>query len=403
MTRNQIFTTIEFINDTIRMVLGEYYNDKFYVYDVFESKCSGLLNGEIVDQKIVSDTIKQIRDDINLKHDILIEDVILSLPSNKLIISTFTSSSPVTGKNSLISEYDISEAYKVASKVRHDENQTIVSVVPVEYYLDNGEKMDFAPIRYRSNTFKTLFNVLLLPNEIFNAYMSIVTSCNLKILNYFIDGECLYTGLFDEGNINCAIVNLNRFNSTMTIFKTGKLLAHYTTNKGSLDIETKVMNTYDVKESDLDRVVYTLASANLSTSNRRAIYKNENYELYKYLNQYQLDEIANGVYDEIFKDLLAKSSNVFDTNTYDVYLAGKGSNIKDVDKLFTSISGCNSTIISPNYLCLNNPSFLQTVGLIRLNYRKLMETKVVIETSPIMVETKESKFDKFILDEDELK
>ena len=37
MTRNQIFTTLEFSNDSVRMVLGEYYNDKFYVYDVFET------------------------------------------------------------------------------------------------------------------------------------------------------------------------------------------------------------------------------------------------------------------------------------------------------------------------------------------------------------------------------
>lgn len=402
MTRNQIFTTLEFVNDTIRMVLGEYYNDKFYVYDVFESKCSGLVSGNIVDDKLVSDTIKQIRDSINLKHDILIEDVILSLPSDKLIISTFTSSSPVTGKNSLISELDINEAYRVASKVRHDENQTIVSVVPIEYYLDNGEKMDFAPIRYRSNTFKTLFNVLLLPNEIFDTYMSIVTSCNLKITNYFIDGECLYTGLFDEGNINCAILNLNKFTSTMTIFKTGKLLAHYTLDKGSVYIENKLMESYKVKENDLNRVVYTLANANLTNSNRRAIYKNEEYETYKYLNQYQLDEVVNEFYSEVFNELLNMSSNTFDKNTYDVYLSGKGSNIKGVDKLFTSISGCNSSIITPSYLCLNNPSFLQTVGLIRLNYRKLMENKIVIENGPVMVETKESKFDRFILDEDEL-
>ena len=56
---------------------------------------------------------------------------------------------------------DINEAYKVAKKVRHDEAQVIVSVVPIEYYLDTGEKMEFAPIRYKSTTFKTLFNVLI--------------------------------------------------------------------------------------------------------------------------------------------------------------------------------------------------------------------------------------------------
>lgn len=246
MTRNQIFTTLEFVNDTIRMVLGEYYNDKFYIYDVFESKCAGLVNNEIVDQKLVADTIKQIRDAINHKHDILIEEVILALPSDKLIISTFTSSSPVTGRNSLISQQDINEAYKVAKKVRHADNLAIVSVVPIEYYLDTGEKMEFAPIRYKSNTFKTLFNVLLLPISVFELYLNIVSSCNLKVREYFLDSECLYTGVFDEGDINCAVVDLNRFTSSITIFKRGKLLNHYCLNRGSDLVEKMVIDRKSV-------------------------------------------------------------------------------------------------------------------------------------------------------------
>ena len=168
MTRNQIFTTLEFINDTVRMVLGEYYNDKFYIYDVYESNCSGLVNGTIVDEAAVSSTIKQIRDDINSKHDIIIEEVAVALPSKDLTILAVNSSAPVTGRNYLISQQDIDSAYRMASNVRHDENKMIINVVPIEYYLDTGEKMDFAPIRYKSTMFKTLFNVLLLPNDFFD-------------------------------------------------------------------------------------------------------------------------------------------------------------------------------------------------------------------------------------------
>ena len=402
MTRNQIFTTLEFSNDSVRMVLGEYYNDKFYVYDVFETPCEGLSNGEIVDEKLVMDAIKQLRDNINSKHDILIEEVVLALPSNKLTISTFSSSSLVTGRNSLISQQDINEAYKVACKVRHDESQTIISVVPIEYYLDTGERMDFAPIRYKSSTFKTFFNVLLLPNDLFENYLSIVTSCNLKVANYFLDSECLYTGVFDEGDINCAILDLNKHNSSITIFKRGKLLNHYNIDRGSSVIESQLMEKHKVKESDLNRVVYTLGNANMNFSSKRSIYKNEEYESYKYLNQYQLDEIISNFYKEIFEELLEKSKDTFDKNIYDVYLVGKASRIKNMDSYFTSISNCNSSVVTPNYLCLNNPGCVQTVGLIRLNYRKLLENKAIVENNPAFVETKESKFDKFILDEDEL-
>lgn len=402
MTRNQIFTTLELVNDTVRMVLGEYYNDKFYIYDVFENACNGLINGEIVDEKLIIETIKQIRDSIHTKHDILIEEVILTLPSDKLNILAFTSSSPVTGRNSLISQQDINEAYRVACKVRHDENLKIISVVPVEYYLDTGERMDFAPIRYKSNTFKTLFNVLLLPLNLFDKYISIVTSCNLRVVNYFLDSECLYAGIFDEGDINCAVVDLKRFNTSMTIFKRGKLLNHYNINRGSLEIEKELTTKYMVKQADINRVVYTLGNADITNSNKRAIYKNEEYETYKYMNQYQLDETISNFYKEVFTSLNDMSKDILDKNIYDIYLSGKGSKIHNIDKCFASISECNSSVMSPSYLCLNDPSYLQTIGSIRLNYKKLMENRVVLENNNLAIETRESKFDKFILDENEL-
>lgn len=402
MTRNQIFTTLEFINDTVRLVLGEYYNDKFYVYDVFESKCAGLNRNEIVDEKLVIDAIKQIRDTIHVKHDILIEEVILSLPSDKLNILAFTSSSPVTGRNSLISQQDINEAYKVAYKVRHREDEKIISVVPIEYYLDTGEKMDFAPIRYRSSTFKILFNVLLLPNNLFEQYMGIVSSCNLRVNNYFLDSECLYSGIFEEGDINCGVLNLNKFTSSITMFKRGKLLNYYKVDSGSYLIEEILKEKHKVKENDINRVAYVLANGNLEDSSKRAIYKNDEYESYKYLNQYEVDEVVNRVYKDVFNNLYGMCKETLDRNIYDVYLSGKASCISNLDKYFSFISGCNASVVTPSHLCLNNPSFLQTIGLIRLNYKKIIDNKALLENNQIAVETKESKFDKFILDEDEL-
>lgn len=402
MTRNQIFTTLEFINDTVRVTLGEYYNDKFYVYDLFDESCNGLNNGEIVDEAIVAATIKQIRDTINLKHDIMIEEVTLSLPSDKVEVLAFTTSSPVTGRNSLICDHDIKEAYNVACKVRHDDDKKIISVVPVEYHLDNGQSMDYAPLRYKSTTFKTLFNVLLLPTEIFERYSSIVTSCNLRVGNYFLDRECLYNGIMEETDVNCAIFNINKFDSSVTLFKRGKFYSSYTYGVGSYSVENELVSKYGVKTSDLDRVAYVLGNAYLNCSNKRPVYKNDEYEAYKYLNQYQIDEIISEKYTDIITNLLDLCKSEFDRNTYDVYMSGKGSCVKNIDKLFTSISECNVSVTAPSYLCLTSPNYIQTVGLIRLNYKKLLDSVRIGTEEAVSLDTIETKFDKFILDENEL-
>ena len=60
MNRNQIFTTIEFIDDLIRMSIGEYYSEKFYVFDAFKCKCKGLEASNIIDSEEVKKTINEL-------------------------------------------------------------------------------------------------------------------------------------------------------------------------------------------------------------------------------------------------------------------------------------------------------------------------------------------------------
>ena len=223
----------------------------------------------------------------------------------------------------------------------------------------------------------------------------------MKVSNYFLDKECLYSGVVEDEDINCAIFNLNKFDSSITLFKRGKFLKSYSYNKGSYSVETDLVNKYGVKTSDLDRVTYILANACLNESNKRPVYKNEDYESYKYLNQYQIDEIVNEKYKDIYENLLSLSNQDFDKSTYNVYLSGKGSCIKNMDKLCSMVCDCQVNVSYPTCLSLSNPSHVQTIGLIKLNYKKLVES---IKASSVenTLDTSESKFDKFILDENEL-
>jgi len=129
MNRNQIFTTIEFIDDLVRMSIGEYYNEKFHIFDTFKCPCSGLEASNIINAEEVENTILELVELIREKTEIIVEEFILCIPSNHLIINDFASTSPVTGKNHLINQYDINEAYKVASKIRHQDNEVVNKLI----------------------------------------------------------------------------------------------------------------------------------------------------------------------------------------------------------------------------------------------------------------------------------
>jgi len=405
MNRNQIFTTIEFLNDMIRMTIGEYYNEKFYIFDTFKCKCNGLENSNIVNKEEVKITIKGLLELIKDKTEILVEEVILCLPSNKLTINEFSTTSPVTGKNSLISPYDINEAYKTACKIRHQDDEMVINIAPIEYLLDDGQRMDFAPIRYKSSTFKTVYNVYLLPVEVYDSYISTINECNLKIDKYYLDNDCLYSGVFEEDDISSSILNIKDNSTDLLIYKKGKLLNKVSVELGTSLIEQEIKNQLNIiDERVLKNVLYNIGSCTISNNNYLSVCLNNNN---KYISEHKINEVIDLNMRIILNQLINKAKNLIDLNDLYITIVGKGSRIRGIDVLFKSLCECNASNYISNILGLNDPSYCQTIGLIKLNYKKLSQNKYINlqnnNYNDIMVTREQnSKFDRFILDEDDL-
>jgi len=386
------------------MSIGEYYNEKFYIFDTFKCKCNGLDKSSIIDEEEVRKTIIELVALIKDKTEIIVEELILCLPGEYLLINDFTSTSPVTGKNFLISQYDINEAYKVACKYRHDDSYTIINIAPIEYQLDDGQKMDFAPIRYKSTTFKTLFNVFMLPTSILQGYLNVITSCNLKIDKYYLDAECLYAGIFDEDDISSSILNIDKYSCDLLVYKKGKLLNKISLPYGTSLIEKEIEDKLNIKNvKDIKNMLYNVGSCLESQNEHLSVCKNtEN----RYISEQKLNSIISQNTKLILNNLINKAKEYVDFNDLDVYIAGYGANIKGIDSLLKSLCGCNTNMYTSSILGLNNTSYCETIGLIKLNYKKISQNKYINlqnnNYNDIIIEKEtNSKFDRFILDEED--
>lgn len=405
MSRDQVFATIEFVNDVIRMTIGEYYNDNFYVFDTFVCKCNGLSDCNIIDEENVKATIKRMLDSACEKTEKEVKEIILCLPSSKLIINDFSTTSPVTGKNHWIGQYDINEAYRTASKIRHQDDEIVINIVPIEYVLDDGQKMDIEPIKYKSTTFKTLFNVLMLPKDVHDTYIKMIKDCNIKSSKYHLDTDCLYAGVYDEDDISSSILNFNKYSTDLLIYKKGKLLNKISIPVGTSLIEQEIEEQLLIKNyKDIENLLYNVGSCINTNNNYLSVCKNSEN---KYISEQKLNQLIELNMTVILNQLINKAKDVTTLSDLDVTIVGIGSKIKGIDILLKSLCGCNASYYISNTLGLNDASYCQTIGLIKFNYKKISQNKYInLQNNSYndIIATKEqsSKFDKFILDDDDL-
>lgn len=404
MNRNQIFTTIEFIDDLVRMCIGEYHNEKFYIFDTYKCQCNGLESSNIINPDEVKKTILELVELIKEKTEIIVEEFILCMPSNYLIINDFASTSPVTGTNHLISQYDINEAYKVATKIRHQDNEIIINICPLEYQLDDNQKMDMPPIRYKSTTFKTLFKVYMLPVDVYDSYLNVIKECNFKVNKYYLDVDCLYAGIFDEDDISASILNIDRYSTNLLLYKKGKLQDRISIPFGTLMIEEELETKLLINKNDIKNIIYNVGSSLCSPNKYLNVCKNKEG---RYISEQQINDIIESNMKTILKRLFESVDSTLDIRDLDIYITGYGANIKGTDKLLTQMYGCNSSIFTSTSLGLYNTGYCETIGLIKLNYKKISQNKYInLQNNSyndiIINKESNSKFDRFILDEDEL-
>ena len=147
----KIYTAIDIGTYSIKFVVLEYYNSKFYVLGSHQVKSKGIKKGLIVEPSLVIDSIKEGILEINSLLGISIDKVLVNVPDYNVSFKLVTGVTDVLENDTVTSE-DISRVIKDSIYNKLDESQELVTLLPVEYKLDdeviskplgkNGQKLE---------------------------------------------------------------------------------------------------------------------------------------------------------------------------------------------------------------------------------------------------------------------
>jgi len=367
----QILAALEIGDGSIKLCVGEKYEDKICIYQTFVENISSIQNGNIIDENALIESLTRVIG--NAKRHIpslTLENVVYSLPSNDLLIYQ-TQATGRTGNGYDIKEEDIKlvkdscKSLRGSSRALHvDEDREIIDVIPVEYYLSNGNKFFYAPIGERSETIKLQCSILTLPKDLVNLYRAILQRVGINSSSYYIAPIANYEAIKNEvTNDNVIVIDIGLKNTTCSVFVAGKLRNTFQIPSGSYQMSKTIEQELGVDFMTAEELKIKFGSCYSNQDNKSSVFKKSSG---KYISDVAIRKIIEKHIDNILDYIKDKLREVLNQFTFTVVACGGASHLIDIDKKLEASFGMEAYHYIPSCLGIRHSSYAVISGLLEI-------------------------------------
>lgn len=362
----KIYAGIDIGTYSIKFVVGEYFNRKFYVLASHSVDSKGIKKGLIVEPGLVVEAIRDGMKKINDSLGIEIKKVIVNVPDYNVRFDHVHGSIDIK-EGDLITANDINRVIKDSIYNRLVDNYELVTMLPVEYQVDdqlgirkpigkNGQKLEIQGIMI-STPKKNIYSVL---GALENAGLEVVDITINGLSSYFE----VHSNQLDQKN--GAVINLGHSTTTISIFEEGKLINNETLQIGGINVEKDLAYIFGISIFEGRIIKEKFASSHKRFCQLNEIYevKNTIGEVVK-LNQLEVSEVVMSRMVEILN--LAKKQIRLLTNLEMDYiiLTGGLTEIKSFKNLAYEVFGKDVIVYTVTTLGCRDNKYVNAIGMIK--------------------------------------
>lgn len=366
----KIFSALDIGSNSIKLVVGEFVNNKLNVLSAEKVPCHGYTSNYIYnkDDLILSikDVIKRVEDDLQIR----IKRVILNVPTNEvdyLLTEEFISVDGVVGSN------DIVRLLQDVSKNKIDSKCELICTLPIMFKVDDDEV--YRP--YGKHCSKMGVKAILVSTDKKTIYdlVQVVSSCGLDVI------DITTTGLVDYYNFknkdldskNVAVVNIGYSTSNISIFSKGIFINNKVIEYGGFYIDKEISNKFKIKKNETEYLKDKLSLAVLNNASDSECIKITNKEgVDVVINQFELSEIVSEKMNNLMK-LIKKNINLLTKKEISyIIITGGLSEIKDINILINNEFNKNGKIGKINNLGARNNCYSVALGMLKYFNEKLL-------------------------------
>ena len=307
----EIISSLDIGSHSVKLVVGEYYNNQVHVLSVSEVKSKGVKKGLIVNPEEALISLKELFARAEESMNISIDKVILIVPSYYAEFLLTEGSSTITNEEGKVANVDIVRALQACVYNKVPSNKEFVAVMPIEFLI-NGEKKVKDPKGVSAEKLKCKAMLSLAPKKNIYTAISLLDNIGVSVVDINFGSVCDYyefkTPEMDKKNT--AVINIGEEKTEVSIFKKGILIETENIDMGSRNIDRDICYIYDINKNravELKEKFALCHKRNASTSWSEEVLNNKDESVK--INQYEISEIIYSRIREIL-ELAKKQINL---------------------------------------------------------------------------------------------
>ncbi len=376
-----IYTSIDMGSDSVKIVVCELYRGRYNLLATTSVKSSGIKKGLITDiyeaKKSLHKALGELEGMLNFK----IKKVIANVPSY------FSEFVLIKGEVnvSLVTVNDITKVIKEAVGNNKDEQKEIVTVIPIDYKLD--EKLVKEPVGLTGE--KLSIRAIMAATHKKNIYsvVSLLNSLNLEVVDISLGciGDVFTYKTKETEEEITAVVNIGHEKTEVSLFNKGIIVKHEIIPKGSINVDSDIAYMYKVDISTARMLKEKFAFAHKSNASLSEIkeVRNKQGELIK-INQLELTEVVSSRIDQILTLANNELSNFTSHKPSTIYVTGGITNMVNFNNICSEKLGTCAIIGCINLIGLRNNKYSSALGSIIYFVNKLKNKEYTMITEEEM-------------------
>ncbi|MDD3048648.1 MAG: cell division protein FtsA [Bacilli bacterium] len=368
----KIYTSIDIGSDTIKILVGEMFNNKLNVLASSSIRSKGIKKGLIVDASEAIVSIREALEDIEGKLGVKIDKVIASVPAYFANFTVVDGYSTITNAEHKVYGDDIVRTLQACIYNKIPSGEELVTVMPIAFSIDNKNGIK-DPKGVVGNKLYAKAVMITTPKKNIYSVVSAIESLGVEVTDINLGAIGDYYEYKNKDTDKCvgAVVNIGDQTTTVSLFDKGLLINLEVIQIGSKNIDNDLSYIYKLNMDESRRLKEVFAVANKHLAQETEVY--ELLDINKRdvsINQKELSEIVMSRLMEILK--LAKKQTSLLTNKKISYIIITGgiSEMPGLSSLIEEFFGKDIKIGDIETIGIRNNKYSTVSGMIKYFYDK---------------------------------